>query len=155
MDPLLKEYDTDGQIKEIMAEKSYASENAKVHFYEDNILNKYDNVTYNWTMYMIRPEDVNQYDDILRTNKYKVIAQSGVEAEIGIQSVAHEMKLAFNKSMPDREAIANMFSMQLVEPLGATLYTRIYQAAKELGIKNHLKACYLLQLKFLGYTEDG
>lgn len=155
MDPLLREYDTDGQIKEIMAEKSYASENAKAQFYEDNILNKYDNVTYNWTMYMIRPEDVNQYDDILRTNKYKVIAQSGVEAEIGIQSVAHEMKLAFNKSMPDREAIANMFSMQLVEPLGATLYTRIYQAAKELGIKNHLKACYLLQLKFLGYTEDG
>ena len=158
MDPLLKEYDTEGQVKELAerrANAGYARENAKAQFYEDNILNKYDNVTYNWTMYMIRPEDANQYDDILRTNKYKIIAQSGVEAEIGIQSVAHEMKLAFNKSMPDREALANMFSMQLVEPIGATLYTRIYQAAKELGIMNHLKACYLLQLKFLGYTEDG
>lgn len=156
MDPLLKEYDTDGQVKKLVeAKKLYASENAKAQFYEDNILNKYDNVTYNWTMYMIHPKDINQYDDILKTNKYKIIAQSGVEAEIGIQSVAHEMKLAFNKSMPDREAIANMFSIQLVEPLGATLYSRIYKAAEQLGIMNHLKACYLLQLKFLGYTQDG
>ena len=150
MDPLLREYDTDGQVKDIVKrrEDAFAKESAKVQFYEDNILNKYDNVTYNWTMYMIRPEDVNQYDDILRTNRYKIIAQSGVEAEIGIQSVAHEMQLAFNKGMPDREALANIFSMQLVEPIGATLYTRIYKAAQDLGITNHLKACYLLQLKF-------
>ena len=67
MDPLLREYDTEGQVKEIMAEKRYASENAKAQFYEDNILNKYDNVTYNWTMYMVNPKDVNQYDDFLKT----------------------------------------------------------------------------------------
>tara|TARA_B100001173_G_scaffold74660_1_gene63606 strand:+ start:4700 stop:7480 length:2781 start_codon:yes stop_codon:yes gene_type:complete len=155
MDPLLREYDTEGQVKEIMAEKRYASENAKAQFYEDNILNKYDNVTYNWTMYMVNPKDVNQYDDILKTDSYRVIAQSGVEAEIGIESVTQDMKLAFNKDLPDREALANVFSMRLVEPMGATLYSRIYKAAEDLGIMNHLKACYLLELKFLGYTQDG
>tara|TARA_B100001057_G_C22864805_1_gene956029 strand:+ start:2245 stop:4959 length:2715 start_codon:yes stop_codon:yes gene_type:complete len=125
--------------------------------FEDNVLNKYDNVTYKWTMYMIRPEDVNQYDRILRTDppRARVICESGVESEINIQSVEHDMKLTFNKRMTDREAVANMFSMQLIEPQGATLYTRIVVAAQELNIINHLKACYLLELKFLGYNEDG
>ena len=127
----------------------------KVQFYEDNVLNRYDNVTYNWTMYMCRPEDVHKYDAVINSNNVKIIAQSGVEAEIGIQSVTQDMKLAFNKDLPDREALANVFSMRLIEPMGATLYSRIYKAADELGIMNHLKACYLLQLKFLGYTQDG
>ena len=56
----------------------------KLSFYKENVLNRFDNVTYNWTMYMIRPEDVGQVDDIIRTNRVKIIAQSGVESEINI-----------------------------------------------------------------------
>ena len=63
----------------------------KVQFYEDNILNGYDNVTYNWTMYMVRPEDVNKYDQVINSNNVKIIAQSGVEAEINIQSVQQNL----------------------------------------------------------------
>ena len=48
----------------------------KLSFYKENVLNRFDNVTYNWTMYMIRPEDVGQVDDIIRTNRVKIIAQS-------------------------------------------------------------------------------
>ena len=102
----------------------------KVQFYEDNILNGYDNVTYNWTMYMVRPEDVNKYDQVINSNNVKIIAQSGVEAEINIQSVQQNLKLAFNKQAVNREAVANVFSFNLVEPGGATLYTRIAQAAQ-------------------------
>ena len=127
----------------------------KLSFYKENVLNRFDNVTYNWTMYMIRPEDVGQVDDIIRTNRVKIIAQSGVESEINIVSVEHDMKLAFNKQQQDRESLANVFSFQLSEPLGATLYTRIFKAAKDLGLPNHLKACYLLELRFLGYEENG
>ena len=127
----------------------------KVQFYEDNILNGYDNVTYNWTMYMVRPEDVNKYDQVINSNNVKIIAQSGVEAEINIQSVQQNLKLAFNKQAVNREAVANVFSFNLVEPGGATLYTRIAQAAQDLGIVNHLKAAYLLELKFIGYEQDG
>lgn len=124
-------------------------------FYEDNILNGYDNVTYNWTMYMVRPEDVNKYDQVINSNNVKVIAQSGVEAEINIQSVQQNIKLAFNKKAVNREGVANVFSFNLVEPGGATLYTRIFKAAQDLGIVNHLKAAYLLELKFIGYEQDG
>ncbi len=126
-----------------------------VQFYEDNVLNKWDNVTYNWTMYMIRPDDVFLYDKVKTTNRVKIIAQSGVESEINIASVTHDMKLSFNKTAPDREAVGNVFSIQLTEPQGATLYTRIFKAAQDLGIPNHLKACYLLELRFLGYDVDG
>ena len=127
----------------------------KVQFYEDNVLNRYDNVTYNWTMYMCRPEDVHKYDAVINSNNVKIIAQSGVESEILIQSVQQNLKLAFNKKAVNREAVANVFSFSLVEPGGATLYTRIAKAAKDLGIINHLKAAYLLELKFIGYDTDG
>ena len=43
-----------------------------VQFYEDNVLNQYDNVTYNWTIYMVRPEDANLYDDNIRGNRVKI-----------------------------------------------------------------------------------
>ena len=128
---------------------------SKVQFYEDNVLNAYDNPTYNWKIIMVRPEDVPKYDEVLKTKRYKVIAHSGVESEINIQSVTHDMKLSFNKALPDREAVANVFSFTLTEPLGATLYTRIYKAAQDLNIINHLKAAYLLQLNFMGYLSDG
>ena len=104
---------------------------------------------------MVRPEDANLYDDNIRGNRVKIIAQSGVEAEINIGSVTHDMKLPFNKQFQDREVVANVFSMNLVEPGGATLYTRIFTAAQDLKIKNHLKACYLLELRFLGYDQSG
>ena len=128
---------------------------AQFSFYQDNVLNRFDNWTYNWTMYMIRPEDVGQVNDIIGTNRVKIIAQSGVESEINIVSVEHDLKMAFNKQQQDREALANVFSFSLSEPLGATLYTRIFKAAKDLGIPNHLKACYLLELRFIGYETDG
>ena len=62
----------------------------------------------NWTMYMIRPEDVGQVNDIIGTNRVKIIAQSGVESEINIVSVEHDLKMAFNKQQQDREALANV-----------------------------------------------
>ena len=124
-------------------------------YFEDNVLNRYDNVTYNWTMYMMRPDDTRLYDGVIATNRVKIIAQSGIESEININSVTHDMQLSFNKLQPDRESIGNIFTIQLTEPMGASLYTRIYKAAQELGIPNHLKACYLLQLRFIGYDVDG
>ena len=128
---------------------------AKVQFYEDNVLNAFDNYTYRWKIMMLHPDDVTLRDSITQTNRFRVIAESGVESEINIQSVQQNLKLVFNKSTIDRNGFANVFSMQLVEPMGATLYSRIYLAAQELGIENHLQAQYLLELRFLGYDENG
>jgi hypothetical protein len=128
---------------------------AKVQFYEDNVLNAFDNYTYKWKVMMMHPDDVSLRDSIVNTNRYRVIAESGVESEINIQSVVQNLKLVFNKESVDRNGFANVFSFTFVEPMGATLYSRIYLAAQELGIENHLQACYLLELRFIGYDENG
>lgn len=128
---------------------------AKVQFYEDNVLNAFDNYTYKWKVMMMHPDDVSLRDSIVNTGRFRVIAESGVESEINIQSVQQNMKLFFNKTTVDRNGLANVFSFTLVEPMGATLYSRIYLAAQELGIENHLQACYLLELRFIGYDENG
>lgn len=126
----------------------------KQNIYQDNVLNKYDNYTYNWTMYMVNPANVHKFEDNIAANNVKIIAQSGVESEINIQSVQQSMVVAF-KGNQDRSSMANMFAMRLVEPGGATLFTRILEAAGQLEIQNHLSACYLLELKFYGYDQDG
>ena len=126
----------------------------KQNIYQDNVLNKYDNYTYNWTMYMLHPNNANKFEANIAANNVKIIAQSGVESEINIQSVQQSMVVAF-KGNQDRSSLANMFAMQLVEPGGATLFTRILEAAGQLEIQNHLSACYLLELKFYGYDQNG
>ena len=126
----------------------------KQNIYQDNVLNKYDNYTYNWTMYMLHPNNAHKFEDNIAANNVKVIAQSGVESEINIQSVQQSLITAF-KANQDRSSMANMFGIQLVEPGGATLFTRILEAAGQLEIENHLSACYLMELKFYGYDQNG
>ncbi len=126
----------------------------KQNIYQDNVLNKYDNYTYNWTMYMLHPNNAHKFEENIAANNVKIIAQSGVESEINIQSVQQSLVVAF-KANQDRSSMANMFGIRLVEPGGATLFTRILEAAGQLEIENHLAACYLMELKFYGYDQNG
>ena len=103
---------------------------------------------------MVHPQEAHKFEGVINDNRVKIIAQSGVEAEINIQSLTQSLVLAF-KNNKDRSGLANMFNMQLIEPGGATLFSRILLAAHELGIENHLHACYLLELKFRGYDTNG
>ncbi len=127
---------------------------AKQNIYQDNVLNQYDNYTYNWAIHMVHPANARKFEKNITENNVKTIAHSGVESEINIEGVEQIMNLAF-KANQDRSSFANMFGIQLSEPGGATLFTRIIKAARDLEIENHLMACYLLELKFLGYDENG
>ena len=122
--------------------------------YQDNVLNKYDNYTYKWTMYMVHPVNAHKFEANIAQNNVVVIAESGVESEINIQSVEQNLVLAFKKAK-DRNGLANMFVFNLVEPGGATLFNRILEGARRLRIENHLHACYLLELRFVGYDQNG
>tara|TARA_B100000963_G_scaffold45112_2_gene33598 strand:+ start:1477 stop:4230 length:2754 start_codon:yes stop_codon:yes gene_type:complete len=125
-------------------------------YYQDNILNRYDSYTYKWKMMMVHPDQAHRFEEVAKPDSDRVVvmAESGVEAEINIQTVNQSLVLAF-KGNRDRSGLANMFSMNLVEPGGATFFNRIILAANRLGIENHLHACYLLELKFIGYNPDG
>ena len=122
--------------------------------YQDNVLNKYDNYTYKWTMYMVHPVNAHRFEANIASNDVVVIAESGVESEINIQSVEQNLVLAF-KQAKDRNGLANIFVFNLVEPGGATLFNRILEGARRLRIENHLHACYLLELRFVGYDQNG
>jgi hypothetical protein len=127
---------------------------AKQNIYQDNILNQYDNYTYNWAIHMVNPINAHRFEKNISQGNVKTIAHSGVESEINIESIEHILSTAFKKNQ-DRSSFANMFGVTMTEPGGATLFTRIVKAALDLDIENHLQACYLLELKFLAYDQNG
>jgi hypothetical protein len=116
-------------------------------FYEDNVLNKYASFNYKWAVHVIHPRDSQNPT----TGNKVTIAESGVEAEINIQAVDQKITLTGK----NREAASNNFILELVEPGGMTLYQRVLLAANRLGIENYLQALYVLELKFIGWTDDG
>ena len=124
-------------------------------FYQDNVLNQFDSYTYKWKIMMCHPAEAHRFEQLISANNNRVVvlAESGVESEINIGSVQHSLTLALKKNQ-DRNGVANMFSFNLIEPGGATLFNRILEAARRLSIENHLKASYLLELRFIG-TKDG
>jgi len=131
-----------------------AGARGKSQFYEDNILNGFDNYTYSWKIHMVHPQEADKPPaQTISANRVKTLAESGVEAEINIEEVEQNLILAFSKS--DRSSVANEFNIRLAEPGGVTLFNRILFAARQLGIESHLKATYFLELNFKGYTDDG
>ena len=67
-------------------------------------------IIYKWKIMMMHPDDVTLRDSITQTNRFRVIAESGVESEINIQSVQQNMKLVFQQTTIDRNGLANVFS---------------------------------------------
>lgn len=124
--------------------------------YQENILNQFDNYTYSWAVHIHHPNLVGTYDDfsqIISAEKVITLAESGVENEISIDSVNQSLVLTYAKE--NRNSVANLFTIEFIEAMGATFYTRIYDAALQLGIENHLEACYILELNFRGWRADG
>lgn len=114
--------------------------------YIDNPLNDYDNYTYNWKIKIFDLTSGN-------ANQGYVISHSGVENEISIENVTQETRLAFVE--PNRSGVANYFKIDLKEPNGLSLFTRIRYAANRLGIPNHLEAGYELTLTITGRNPDS
>ena len=124
----------------------------KLPIFQENILNRFESYTYNWTIYMIPPERAHKLDENLQAGEYVVIAQSGVEAEIAINNVRTELVM---NPAHHRDAFATTFSFELIEPLGVTLITRLVEACERLGIRSFQEATYLLELTFKGWDSDG
>ena len=127
--------------------------------FQENVLNRYESYTYSWALHMIHPQsaDPANFASILSsTGNFVTLAQSGVENEISIQSVTQNMILTFNSARrQNRQSVANVFTVDFLEPGGATFFTRLVYAAAQLGIENHLRACYIFELRFKGWDANG
>ena len=124
-------------------------------FYKPNMLNNFTSYTYSWAVHIHHPFLVGKYSlqEIINQKKIITLAESGVENEISIDTVDQSMVLTYAKE--NRNSVANVFTINFIEAMGATFYTRIFKAAQDLRIENHLEACYILELNFRGWNEDG
>ena len=123
--------------------------------YKPNILNNFTSYTYSWAVHIHHPFLVGKYSlqEMINQKKIITLAESGVENEISIDTVDQSMVLTYAKE--NRNSVANVFTINFIEAMGATFYTRIFKAAQDLRIENHLEACYILELNFRGWNEDG
>lgn len=113
--------------------------------FEENILDKYDQVTYNFKFFMVSEANAIEGRVFDPANRI-IIAQSGVTAKIGINDVIIDTVNAPMKNA--RSATPTKFSFTLFEQSGASLLDNIYISSIDLGIANYTKIPYYLELKF-------
>jgi AraC-like DNA-binding protein len=119
--------------------------------YVENVLNKYDSYSYKWKITMVHPDTIG--DGKADDKQGVILAESGVEAEIVIESVQHTSTLAFVRK--NRDAVGHTWIFSLIEPMGVTFYNRIILAAERLGILNPTDAAYVLEVSFIGHLPSG
>ena len=136
------------------AAKNKAKQHKRSSNYKLNELNAFSSYTYNWSVHIFNPNNAGKdSDELISTGSIITLSQTGVENEISIDTVRQTMALAFEKD--NRRSVANNFTINFLEPGGATFYTRIFEAANRLGIRNHLESCYLLELNLIGWDESA
>jgi hypothetical protein len=125
--------------------------------FEPNIHNQYDRVAYVFKLCMINDldaEDPNLLNKFL-TNQIRkiVIAESGVTTGFAIGDV--EITDAISANFRNRSNMTTGLRIQIMEPYSLTLPDKMFQASKELGVRNWRLAPFLLQLEFRYIKSDG
>lgn len=110
--------------------------------YLPNPLNNYSIYSYNIAIYMINPQDGGNISSI--TQKV-LIADNSKKADYNIQSM--EQTYTVGNDIV-RASYANRFDIVITEPNGVTFFSKIVETSQLLGIPNHLKAMYLMELTF-------
>ena len=129
-----------------MATAGAAQAQNESYEFEGNLLDQYDNVTYNLKLYMIPEIDILN-GNIDSDNKV-IIAQTGVTANISIDDLEIKTVVAPARDIKNQESF--QFDFDLREYYGSSLLDQIYVASRNLGIKNYTKAPYFLELTFSG-----
>ena len=123
-----------------------------------NALNNYANYTYHIRWFMTT--EAQAYNNLDPTNPNSnnmtktVIAESGVTAAFNIVELTSKASTTSNKDRRNMWSSA-LFEMTLTEPLGMTLMDKIYFSSKQIGVVNHNRCPYFLEIWFNGYDEDG
>lgn len=120
--------------------------------YLENILETvYSNYTYVIQFAIVHPKNLKDTNNV--ENSGIIIAQTGVTSKFQIENLNIENYVGWNKT--SRSAQALQGTIDIYEPLGLNYYDAIYTASQTLGIKNHLRAGYVLTITFIGQDEKG
>lgn len=131
-----------------------AQEDVYLNVVVGNILDKYNNTSYNLKLYMIRAktDDGGGWLNNHMTAAPKdtvIIAQTGVT---GVQ--LDNLSIDIVKASGTGNSFAARASFQLIQPGAADLLDQIQAAKKALGMPMHADAPLFLAIEFKGYTTD-
>lgn len=132
-----------------------------------NILEHYDNVTYNLRLYMfpfdeqlnIEKEIFNEGNKInlnINTEKYKkiIIAESGVTSKFSINSV--RIKNYFGSNSKETTIMSYDVNIKLFESYGCNFANELSYVSKVIGYQSYFQRPVWLDIWFSGYDpEDG
>jgi len=118
----------------------------------DNVLETvFRNHTYVIQFAMVHPKNLKDTSSV--EDGGIIIAQTGVTSKFQIENLNLENFVGWNNT--SRSAIALQGTIDIFEPLGLNYYDAIFNASLDLGIKNHLRAGYVLSVTWAGQDEFG
>lgn len=141
---------TSNDLKEILS----------LNYYEDNILQYYDNVTYNIRFYMLNhsfqkrlsEERLEMELDYTIPDEYKVIiAETGVSSHYDIQSL--KIKATHASAYRNPSSATYQIEMRLKEVASCDLVNKIAVISKALGYDCYVQQPYHLDIWFSGYEQ--
>lgn len=120
----------------------------------ENILLKYHNVTWNFSLYSMTPEDYTLFWDEpnQEITKY-IIAQSGVTGRYSISNVK------MNSVAPATPGSTTNFSfnsciVEIAEDSGMSLWDEIVVMSNRLGYRKFMDVPMVLELNFIGFDQN-
>lgn len=127
-----------------------------------NVLEAYDNVTYNMSLYMYDFETQREIDSKLSTyefdpdnyvNKRYIIAQTGLTTNFVLNSLT--LKSVYGNINSPMNVATYQGNIKLFEPMGANFTNAVDVVSELLGYKSHLFRPYWLDIWFSGYNSAG
>lgn len=120
----------------------------------ENILQKYHNPTWMFSLYTMNAQEYNLYLDNpnIEVSKY-IIAQSGVTGRYSINEVKMTSAGPATPGLTTNYSM-NTFTVEIVENGGMHLYDDIVVLSNELGYLKFMDVPLILELSFVGYDQN-
>lgn len=114
--------------------------------FTNNILDSYFQVAYHLRFY-------TNGDGTSNSGKTIIIAETGVTGfnirELTINSIA------MSPTGETDNIVATDFTMTIAEPMGTSFLDAMFLSAQQAGVSNWQKCYYMLDISFMGYSEQG
>ena len=130
--------------------------------YESNILEYYDNITYNIRFYMLNQTyqiklSKDRYNGIVGNNSNLpddskiIIAETGVTPNYDITSLT--LKTLYSSVYQNSSATTFQMEMKITEPNGCSLLNKIVSVSRMLGYENYILQPFHVDVWFSGYEQ--
>lgn len=160
------------------ADASYTAQSKQVVVQtgEQNVLNSYRSVTYNFAIAGLKKDEIGNPDQYIESSKNLVILRSGGKGPNAMSSTT-ALGAGFNKNSPGRfdmyiedvnietlmafdqrsnASLPTKITFEVIEPYSVNGFIEaLHVASIEAGYTNYLSASFLLSMEFIGYPDNA